>query len=149
MQTEIAAITESAPRRALWRLTSLEDFFDRDHDALILAVENQELKFAWDIAAPGTARREVRVWRAAALANFHGEPLPDVTEDDVYRRIFPNRDLRSTELERILSCTHQHIYELAPLWTITRAPQQADGPLSFTVFDRNSVIAFLRSRRLS
>lgn len=149
MQTEIQTITETSPRRALWKLSSCEDFFDRDYDTLIVAVENQTVKFAWDIAAAGTARREIRVWRTAALAYFNQRPLPRVSEDDVYRLIFPNRDLRSTELEKILSCTHQHIYELAPLWTITRAPVQADGPHAFTVFDRNSVIAFLRSRRIS
>ena len=149
MQTELPTITDAAPRRALWKLTSLEDFSDRDYDSLIVAVENQTLKFAWDIAAPNTTRREVRVWRAAALAAHREEPMPRVTEDDVYRLILPNRDLRSTELERILSCTHQHIYALAPLWTIVRAPAQADGPHSFSVFERNSVIAFLRARRLS
>lgn len=149
MQTEIQTVTDTSPRRALWKLASCEDFFDRDYETLILAVENQQLKFAWDIAAPGTARREVRVWRSAALSEFRQQPFPRVTEDDVYRLLLPNRDLKSTELERILSCTHQHIYALAPLWRVVRAPAAADGPNSFTIFDRNSVVSFLRSRRLS
>lgn len=149
MQTDFPNITELAPKRVLWKLSTCEDFFDRDHDALVVDVENQSLKFAWDIAAPGSTQKEIRVWRAAALALRRNEPLPRVTEDEVYRLILPNRDLRSTELQRIFSCSHPHITTLRPLLVVTREPLQADGPNAFTVFCRASVIAFLKARRLS
>jgi hypothetical protein len=149
VQTDFPTIIDESPRRVLWKLGTCEDFFDRDHDALVIDVENQTLKFAWDIAASGAEQKEIRVWRNAALALRRNEPLPAVTEDDVYRMILPGRDLRSTELQRILSCSHPHIATLRPHLVVTREPLQADGPNAFTVFSRASIVAFLRSRRLS
>jgi hypothetical protein len=149
MQMDFSNQIELPPSRPLLKLSTCEDFFDRDYDTLIVDVENRVLRFAWDIATPETTRREVRLWRGAALAWYHDKPIPKLTEDDVYKLILPNRDLRSTELERILSCTHQHVYALAPLLVVTQAPLQADGPHSYTKFSRASVVAFLRSRRLS
>lgn len=149
MQTDFPAIAECSPKRVLWKLATCEDFFDRDHDTLVVDVENQSLKYAWDIAAPGATQKEIRVWRTAALAMRMNEPLPRFSEDDVYKMILPGRDLRSTELQRIFSCSHPHITTLRPLLVVTREPVQADGPNSFTVFSRASVLAFLQSRRLS
>jgi len=137
-------------------LESCADFFDRDYDTLAVDVENQVIKFAWDIASRPPvpddvvqARREIRVYAASAWAFVYNRPMPALTEDEVYKLILPNRDLRSTELKRILACSHQHIYELKENFTVTRPPAQADGPNSFTVFSRDSIVKFLRSRRLS
>lgn len=149
VQTDFPSITEETPKRVLWKLSTCEDYFDRDHDTLVVDVENQSLKFAWDIAAPGAAQKEIRVWRTAARSARHNRPLPNVSEEDVYKMILPGRDLRSTELQRIFSCSHPHITTLRPLLVVTREPRQADGPYAFTVFSRASVAAFLRSRRLS
>ena len=149
MQTDFPAIIDNAPKRVLWKLSTCEDFFDRDHDTLVIDVENQTLKFAWDIAAPDATQKEIRVWRNAALAARQNQPLPSFTEDEVYKLVLPNRDLRSTELQRIFSCSHPHITTLRPLLVVTREPLQADGPNAFTVFSRASVVSFLRDRRLS
>lgn len=149
MQADFPTIIDDAPKRVLWKLATCEDFFDRDHDTLVIDVENQTLKFAWNIAAPGAEQKEIRVWRNAALAFRRNERLPTITDEDVYRLILPNRDLRSTELQRILSCSHPHITTLRPLLVVTREPLQADGPNAFTVFSRDSIVEFLRSRRLS
>lgn len=149
VQLDFSNVVELPPTRPLLKLSSCEDFFDRDYDALIVDVENCHLKFSWDLAAPGAARREIRIWRNSALAFHHRKQQPAVSDTDVYKFILPARDIRSTELERIFSCTHQHIYELAPQFTVTRAPRQEDGPNSFTVFSRASIETFLRSRRIS
>lgn len=149
MQTDFPAITEETPKRVLWKLSTCEDYFDRDHDTLVVDVENQALKYAWDIAAPGATQKEIRVWRTAARACRHNRPLPRLSEEEVYTLILPMRDLRSTDLQRIFSCSHPHITTLRPLLVVTREPQQADGPYAFTVFSRASVLAFLKARRLS
>ena len=130
-------------------LESCADFFDREHDVLVKDVENQVIKFTWDIAAPGAARREIRIYAPSAWAFCYQQPMPKLSEDDVYKLILPNRDLRSTELQRIFACSHQHVYELKENFIVVREPLQADGPNSFTVFSRASIVAFLKSRRLS
>jgi len=130
-------------------LESCADFFDRDYDVLVKDVENQVIKFSWDIATPAAKRREIRIYAPSAWAFCYQKPMPALTDDQVYRLILPNRDIRSTELQRILACSHQHIHELKDCFTVTREPRQADGPNSFTVFARASILAFLRSRKLS
>ncbi len=130
-------------------LESCADFFDRDYDTLKLDVENGIIKFAWDIAAAGAARREIRIYAPSAWAFCYQKPMPAIGEDEVYKLILPNRDLRSTELKRIFACSHQHVHELKDHFDVTREPRQADGPNSFSVFSRASIEKFLRSRRLS
>src|SRR6185369_16719105 len=133
MHAESLNTTGRPSARPLIKLSSCVDFFDRDYDTLIIDVENQQLRFAWDIAAPGATRREVRVWRGSAMAFCQNQPVPKISEEEVYKLILPNRDIRSTELQRIFSCTHPHVTQLAPLFVVTRPPAQADGPNSFTV----------------
>jgi hypothetical protein len=141
-------------------LESCADFFDRDYDTLILDVENQVIKFVWDISARGaelrtpnserrTPRREIRIYAPSAWAFCYQKPMPAISEDEVYRLILPGRDIRSTELKRILACSHQHVHELKDNFITTRHPLQEDGPNSFSVFSRASIEKWLRSRRIS
>lgn len=132
-------------------LESCADFFDRDYAVLLQDVENQVIKFAWDIAVlQGEGQTPcIRIYASSAWAFCYQQPMPQLSEDDVYRLILPNRDLRSTELKRILACSSDHIHNLKPHFTVVREPSQADGPNSYTVFSRASVVDFLRSRRLS
>ena len=140
-------------------LESCADFFDRDYDTLVVDVENRVIKFAWDIASGkseiqkaesrNTPRREIRIYAPSAWAFCYQRPMPALTEEQVYKLILPNRDLRSTELKRIMACSHQHIHELKHNFIVTREPVQADGPNSFTVFSRQSIVDFLKSRRIS
>ena len=130
-------------------LESCADFFDRDCDTLRLDVENQLIKFAWDIATAGSTARCIRIYAPSAWAFCYNKPMPRLTEDEVYRLILPGRDIRSTELQRILACSHQHVHELKIYFRVVRQPVQADGPNSFTVFARQSIVDFLKSRRLS
>ena len=149
MHAESLNTTGRPSARPLIKLSSCVDFFDRDYDTLIIDVENQQLRFAWDIAAPGATRREVRVWRGSAMAFCQNQPVPKISEEEVYKLILPNRDIRSTELERIFSCKHQLIYQLSDLLEIVRGPTQAKGPMSYTIFSRPSILEFLRKRRMS
>ena len=130
-------------------LESCADFFDREYATLIEDVENRLIKFAWNIAVDLAARKEVRIYAPSAWAFCYQTPMPAISEDVVYKLILPNRDIRSTELKRILACSHQHVHELKQNFVTTREPLQADGPNSFTVFSRPSIVDFLKARRLS
>jgi hypothetical protein len=145
-------------------LESCADFFDRDYDVLMADVQNRVIKFAWDIAAvvdrpalrgdeslprEDSHRHCIRIYAPSAWAFCYQKPMPAISEDAVYKLILPNRDIRSTELKRILACSSELIHDLKPNFEVTREPRQADGPNSFTVFSRASIEKFLRSRRLS
>ena len=130
-------------------LESCADFFDRDYDTLVMDVENQVIKYAWDIAAADAARREIRIYAPSAWAFCYQKPMPNISEATVYNFILPHRDIRSTELKRILACSSDHIHDLKEHFVITRPPRQEDGPNSFSVFSRISIENFLRLRRMS
>lgn len=132
-------------------LESCADFFDRDYATLVVDVQNRVIKFAWDIALLQGDRQTpcIRIYAPSAWAFCYQRPMPALSEEDVYKLILPNRDLRSTELKRILACSSDHVHNLKEFLTVTRPPRQADGPDSFTVFSRASVVAFLKARRLS
>lgn len=137
-------------KRPLIKLASCEDFFDRDYDSLAADAESGVFIFAWNIAVPEAQRREIRVWRNAALAVYHNQPLQKISEDDVYRLILPRRDIRSTELRRMLSCSQELIHDLdvAGCLPVATARRQDDGPNAFTVYHRAGIETFLRTRRL-
>jgi len=149
MQLDFSNVIELPRTKPTLALESCADFFDRDYDTLIIDVQNRLIKFAWDISTPGAARREIRIYAPSAWAFVYNRPMPKLSEDDVYKLILPARDIRSTELKRILACSHQHVHELKREFTVTREPIQADGPNSFSVFGRESIVRFLRARRIS
>lgn len=162
MQLDFSNIVELPRTKPTLALESCADFFDRDYDTLVADVESRVIKFAWDIQGdqterlagtlaptPLSRRREIRVYAPSAWAFCYNRPMPALTEEEVYRLILPGRDIRSTELQRILACSHQHVHALKSNFTVTREPRQADGPHSFTVFSRASIERFLRGRRLS
>jgi hypothetical protein len=149
LQLDFSNLVELPRTKPTLALEACADFFDRDYDTLVADVENRVIKFAWDIAMTGAGRREIRIYAPSAWAFCYQREMPKVTEDEVYRLILPLRDLRSTELQRILACSHQHVHTLKEYFQVTREPRQADGPNSFTVFSRSSIETFLRNRRLS
>jgi hypothetical protein len=149
MQMDFANVVELPRTKPTLALESCADFFDRDYDTLVVDVENRLIKFAWDISTPGASRREIRIYAPSAWAFVYHRSMPLISEDDVYRLILPGRDIRSTELKRILACSHQHIHELKSQFVVTREPLQADGPASFSVFSRESIVRFLHARRIS
>ena len=63
-------------------LESCADFFDRDYDTLAIDVANRVITFAWDIAAAGASRREIRIYAPSAWAFVYGKPMPAMSEDD-------------------------------------------------------------------
>lgn len=149
MQMDFSNVIELPRTKPTLALESCADFFDRDYGALAADVQNRVIKFSWDIATEGARKKEIRIYAQTALAFFLGKPIPKMSEEDVYKIILPNRDIRSTELERILACSHQHVHAIKTHFTVTREPVQEDGPNSFTVFDRQSIVNFLKARRLS
>ncbi|HEY4414487.1 MAG TPA: hypothetical protein VGO57_02250 [Verrucomicrobiae bacterium] len=132
-------------------LESCADFFDRDFVELMEDVEDGVIKWAWNIAEQigDGIRKEVRVYAPSAWAFCYNQPMPKLSEEDVYRIILPSRDIRSTELQRILACSHQHIHVIKQFLIVTQPPRQEDGPNSYCKFSRESIVAFLRSRRIS
>lgn len=150
MQLDLTLTSQIAAARPLVPVEACMVILDRDEDEILRAVETGALGWAWDVAMPGTDRRELRVWResvAALAARRREEDLPPET---VLGRILPPVDVRSPQLQRVFSCSQTHLANLieAGMFDVVAEPRAASGPHSWTLLSRDSVARFLRSRRV-
>lgn len=150
MQLDLIVTSPIAAARPLVPIEAAIVILDRNEDEILHAIEDGSMGWAWDIAAPGVARREIRIWReslAALTARRREEPL---TMDEVLARILPPSDIRSPQLQRVLSCSQTHLSHLieSGMFEVLVEPRAASGPNSWTLLSRDSVARFLRSRRV-
>lgn len=144
-------ITANLKRRPLWRAKTIEDFFDLSRRKVMARIESGEFPWAFNI---GLGKKcEPRIFGYSVMESVLG-PFENIgaTKNlqlaEVINLILPKRDVRSTELARLLSCNQKHVQTLIPQFTITKKPTAKDGPYSFTVCSRASVAAFLEKRRI-
>jgi hypothetical protein len=115
-------------------------------------IESGELPFAFDLAPKTASRKEPRIF-SLCVAEKAGCKLPcgatkNFSLPEVVGLILPKRDVRSTELTRLFSCSQQQVHAMKADFITTMMPKATDGPHSYTVFDRASVEAFLSQRRM-
>ncbi|HEX3857685.1 MAG TPA: hypothetical protein VHY30_10375 [Verrucomicrobiae bacterium] len=140
-------------RRPLWKMKSVGDFLDLEYEQVMAHIQSGGLLWAFNIATRGS-RIEPRVLAHCAVEKKMGEiaetgAMRKLTLGKVINLILPPRNIRSTELKRILSCSSCHIYALAKNnFKIVRKATAKDGPDSYTVFQRASVEKFLEKRRM-
>ena len=160
----IATIQINLMRRPLLKLETVCDCLDKTRDQVSAMIDNGELPFAFDLATVFSKRRvhrnnqernwtrQIRVF-SLCVAERTGWTNPagqtkNFSLPEVIGMILPARDVRSTDLKNRFNCSSDHIYNLAPNFTIIRRPAVKDGPESYTVFKRDSVAAFLEKRRM-
>jgi hypothetical protein len=153
VQTLIACIQVNFLKTPLLRVQTAQDCLSTTRDEVTAMIEDGRLPFAFDLAlCPGT-RKEPRIF-TLCVAEMSGWKNPigqtkNLKLPEVVELIIPKRDVRSTELKRILAVGHQHIYQLAKKhFKIVRKPAMKDGPDSYTVFSRTSIARFLDRRRI-
>jgi hypothetical protein len=150
--TLVAFITAVLKHRPLWKARTIEDFFSLTPEQVRERIDNGEFPWAFNISLGKKTDLRVLSW---SVMETHLGPFKEIgaTKNlalpEVINLILPQRDIRSTELQRRLSCSPEHVYALAPRnFKVTRKPLQAGGPNSYTVFSRASVENFLIRRRV-
>ena len=139
-------------RRPLWSVRVLEDFFSLTRQQVIEKIENGDFPWAFNVGC-GTRRKEIRLLGHGVTEKTIG-PFPEIgaTKNlkliEVVDLILPQRDVRSTELRRIFSCSSKLVYDLAKDFRVAKKAMAKDGPYSYTVFQRASVAKFLENRRM-
>lgn len=123
---------------------------NRDYDSIVGMVDAGELPWAWDIRSEGAKRREIRVWRDNLLDVMSGATSLTGDEGVVLDSLIGHKrdEVRSPELQRIFSCSHNHIFELLDDKLITATKAQTLGVNGFARISRVSVFDFLRARRV-
>lgn len=146
-------IAATLKRHPLWKVKTIEDFFDLSRDRVMAKIESGEFPWAFNIGA-GPRRSDPRVLGYCVMEEHLGPfagigATRNLELPEIINCILPKRDVRSTELKRLFSCEHQHVNQLAIYFTVTQKPVAKDGPHSFKVFSRDSVARFLKKRRMA
>lgn len=123
---------------------------NQNPDEIAADCERGIFKYAFDISAPGAARRELRIYRDCVLHLVQPELKLPKDLAALFETILPKRGLRSTELQRTLSCSLQLVRDLddAQLIKVERERVAASGPRSSRIYSRASIVEFLQSRFL-
>lgn len=136
--------------RPLLPMEAVMAVLDRDEDDVTMLIEQGALGVAFDIAGKNSSRRDVRVWRESVLhyARKTG-PAPDFGWS--IRDILKPREqqyIRATEIKDRFTCSSTHVLQLLADGLIAGDPPRRRGPGSSPQILRNSVAAFLQSRRI-
>lgn len=152
-QTLVSVIKRNVTRRPLWSVMVVENFFDLSRERVMESIESGDYPWVFNIGT-GRKSREYRILALSVLElNMPAFKAIGATKNlkltQIIDLILPQRDVRSTELRRIFSCSSHHVYHFAKYFTATQMPTACDGPNSFTVFSRASVARFLEKRRMA
>lgn len=123
---------------------------DRDEDRVWALIESGDLAWAWDIRTPRTRKREPRVWYLSLICQAEGIPQPLPDEKDVLLSLFPHDEpeLRSPEIQRMLSISQGHVTRLIRSRAI-RGTKGKPGPHGVSIIKRASLMDFLHKRRIT
>ncbi len=149
----IASLQVSLLRRPLLRVETVQDCLALSREEVNAMIESGDLAFAFDLATKSAKRKEPRIFTLCVAEKTGWKNPTGQTKNfqlpDVIGMILPKRDVRSTELQRILACSHQQIYLPENRFSVCKQPSTNSGPNSFSVFSRASVERFLVERRMS
>ena len=152
-QAIIATIKVNLQRWPLWSSETAQECLGLERKELMGMIDTGEISWAFNIGLSTHSSKEIRILSHCIIERASG-PIPAIGATrnlklpEVISLILPGRDIRSTELCRLFSCSHQHVYKIAPRLKVVAKPPVKDGPNSFTVFSRVSVAGFLEKRRI-
>lgn len=115
-------------------------------------IKSGELAWAFEVGK-SDKKTEPRILTLCVVEKQIG-PIPAIGAsknlrlDEVVDLILPQRDIRSTELKRILSCGNDWFRANKSSFKIVQPANATDGPNSYCVISRASVGEFLAKRRI-
>jgi len=122
-----------------------------NEDEVLALIEQGSLFWAFDIAAPGATKREIRVWHQS-VDDYEEKTCAMRSLDEVIRDILPKHRkpaLRATELMRALNCSQLHIYNLIAAKQFDLVdPNWRPGPGGSAQLTRTSAASFLKRRKV-
>jgi hypothetical protein len=128
---------------------------DENEDRVLELIEDGSLCLAFDIASPGSSRREIRIWREALVARLTDQPQPKlartlrpIVEEMIPGKDIPGREVVHREVQRILACSGTHVTDLVRLEALFAVgPRPVHSCTShMTRIARVSLAAFLERR---
>jgi len=152
-------------RRPTMTVDAAKGVLDRTEDEIRDLVETGCL-VAWDIAAPGSHRAELRIL-TTSVSEFvaasrelggrspsEGDPAPSAIQpESAIAALVPKHDkpfVIGPEVKRILNCGRQHLINLVDAKVLEQLPgtQYRRGPQGWPVIARASFTRFLETRMI-
>lgn len=139
-------------RRCLSHPAALSSYLHQTPEELQADIERGTVHFAFDLRAPSADRACVRLWHPnvlALVASQGADPGPVMPLAEMLLQLVPGLfDVRSSDLERYWSISHQHVHELiaAECLPVSRRGAATGGPNSCHFLSSSGLRAFLRSR---
>ena len=113
-----------------------------DAESILAEIEDGRIPWVWDIALPGSERRELRIWAEALLSAECGARSAESVIGEIIGTTRPT--LRGSEVERLLLCSAQMIMRLHAAGELAGALVGHTRHLR-----RDSLAEFLRRRRVA
>lgn len=124
---------------------------DKPQRQVIQLIESGDLTFCWDVSLnPKRSRkRELRILPATVAEYLQGRTC-SLTFDDVLRLLLPpGPEVLSKDIVRVLNITGEHCYALARRKVIVPCSRWRRGRGGCARFTAESVVLFLKTRRVS
>lgn len=115
----------------------------RTEDDVLYLIEDRQLSFAFDLALPGAARRELRVWRECLRR-------PDATLREAIDAILPaggQPAVRISSLRLRWVCSPSHLFNLIRAGCLQEASPEGRRTTQARFVTRASAARFLEERR--
>jgi len=146
-------VLQLSSRRPLVPLSVCMVLLDCSEDEVLQLVEAGDLRFAWDLRSRDATRRDISVWRSSVseyVTSGPGQVRHSFIEAEVLESLFPHSraEVKSTELQRMFSCSSTHIMELIRAGELDGLNEPGHGPDGFVRVTRASVVEFLKRRRV-
>lgn len=142
----------AAAKAPLISVEGLRALTGQSEDDVLHLIEDGQLPWAFDIAAPNTKRMELRVWRGSL--NTPGASLGIVLDDVLGRTAWPSsipeplRTIEAVQLQRRWVCSSTHIHHLIAAGCLHEAGGGGERKQTHTRHvTRASAEAFLTERR--
>jgi len=150
----LLAIKVNLLRNPLFHPETVMDIFGLTRDQVRQKIQDGTFPWAFDLARGGSRRTEPRILSLSIIEQQIGS-LPgigrsrDLVLPEVIDLILPKRDVRSTELRKLLSMNSEQMQVLRADLVVTQPPRATDGAYSYTVYSRASVAEMLAKRRMT
>lgn len=138
--------------RPLFHRQTVQDCLCLSREAVNKMIQSGELAWAFDVGI-GNYRSEPRILTLCIVEQQLG-PIPAIGASknlrlqEVVNLIFPQRNIRSTELKRIFSCGNDWFRHNRHNFKIVQPARAKDGPYSYCVISRQSAADFLVKGRM-
>jgi hypothetical protein len=144
-------------KRPVMTMGAAKGILDVSEDEILAMIDERLALIAFDVATPGSERRELRILTHSVAEFLHDNPDNDpcyhtmTPPSEALRLVLPSHSkpfFTGIELQRAFNCSSDHIISLIEAKALKLVPgsRYQPGPGGSPCITRESVVAFLKAR---